>query len=42
MGSKTLKTKRIRKNKLKASGKKRKNANENKGTTPKFPIHKDK
>jgi hypothetical protein len=39
MGSKTKKTRIIRKNKVKAAGKKRKAANRNKGTTPKFAIH---
>ena len=42
MGSKTMRTKNIRKNKKVRSGVKRKNANNAKGTTPKFAVHTDK
>ena len=39
MASNTKQLRVIRKNKKKAMGKKRKAANKNKGTTPKFAIH---
>jgi len=39
VGSKTKKTRTIRKNKLKKQGAKRKANDRNKGTTPKFSIH---
>jgi hypothetical protein len=39
MASRTAITETRRKNKKKASGAKRKAANRNKGTTPKFEIH---
>ena len=42
MASNTQQTRTRRALKLKKMGKKRKNKNENQGTTPKFPIHKDK
>jgi hypothetical protein len=42
MASNTTQTRTIRKKKLKKSGSKRKHANENKGSTPKFAIHPDK
>tara|TARA_Y100000590_G_scaffold470525_1_gene666025 strand:- start:840 stop:965 length:126 start_codon:yes stop_codon:yes gene_type:complete len=41
MASDALRTYNRRKNKKSKTGKKRKSENENKGTTPKFPIHKD-
>ncbi|MEX0798954.1 MAG: hypothetical protein WD025_05900 [Bacteriovoracaceae bacterium] len=42
MASNTQITKTRRALKLKKMGKKRKNKNENQGTTPKFAIHKEK
>ena len=42
MASNTTQTRKIRKQKTKRAGAKRKSANENKGTTPKFAIHPDK
>ena len=42
MGSRTKQTRIIRKNKVKSTGRIRKNANENKGTKPKFAINPDK
>lgn len=42
MGSKTKQTRIIRKNKEASTGKRRKAANKNKGTTPKFAIHEKK
>ena len=42
MGSRTKQTRIRRKNKEKNTGRDRKNANENKGTTPKFAIHVEK
>ena len=39
MGSKTMQTRTIRANKEKKQGRKRKNANKNHGTTPKFAVH---
>ncbi len=41
MGSKTKKTELRRKKKHRALGRRRKNDLDNKGNTPKFPIHKD-
>lgn len=42
MASRTMQTRCRRRLKLKKMGKKRKAANRNKGTTPKFSIHPDK
>jgi len=42
MGSRTMKTRNIRRNKSTKQGKKRKHENNNKGSTPKFAIHPDK
>jgi hypothetical protein len=42
MASNTTQTRIIRKTKTKKQGSKRKNANENKGSTPKFAIHQEK
>ncbi|MBT4792757.1 MAG: hypothetical protein HON90_14375 [Halobacteriovoraceae bacterium] len=42
MSSNTTQTRTKRRMKKKKSGAKRKHANENKGTTPKFAIHPDK
>ncbi len=42
MASRTKETETKRSNKLKKSGAKRKKANRNKGTTPKFAVHQEK
>lgn len=42
MSSPTKQTRIIRKNKKKKQGTKRKAADRNHGTTPKFPIHSEK
>ncbi|MEE2671811.1 MAG: hypothetical protein VYA54_08875 [Bdellovibrionota bacterium] len=42
MASNTMQTRCRRKLKLKKAGRKRKNRNENHGTTPKFAVHKEK
>lgn len=39
MASRTKKTESVRKRKAKTSGSKRKAADRNKGTTPKFAVH---
>jgi hypothetical protein len=40
MASPTKKTQTVRRHKIATRGRKAKRARENKGTTPKFPVHK--